>query len=351
LVIKGAEHEIETAAAQGGPELASAANQAKESLQATETRGQEYVAEVTRSQVPASVKIDANGIFAVAVLEGAESKTRALTGKEAEFNQLATQVAQLVDHLHGLRTETQAIEQSWTALNGSNPPSALISRVAGYRREALATVRAFGPRDAVAALRLRIDRAVEEYSSLQSLPAEINAVAERARSIAVDPKAIAQIADREKDARFAVDGGDLRKSKQTLEQLSALAEQLNQVYTVRIVNRANEYTRIWYNNPNHTGKIYYVIVEAITAEEAVVPVAITSEQDGSTQTVRCWAERVDLRTYEQVGDDKKDDGVIENNLFAKKERGYLDPVYLIGDKAKGGEVGKGRLNQWPHRQR
>jgi uncharacterized protein DUF6384 len=39
--------------------------------------------------------------------------------------------------------------------------------------------------------------------------------------------------------------------------------------------------------------------------------------------------RVDPTTFDAVRRDKLDDGIIENNRFGVKQRGYLKPQYLM----------------------
>ena len=145
----------------------------------------------------------------------------------------------------------------------------------------------------------------------------------------------------------SVERGEPASARLQLERLQELVRQLDIGYALKIVNRGNEYSRIWYNNANRTGKLYYVIVEAVGSNGQAIPMQITSEQDGSTRLVNCWAERVDEATYEAVGADKKDDGVIQHDIFGIKERGYLSPRYLMGTKINGDDPGKGRLNRWP----
>jgi hypothetical protein len=84
---------------------------------------------------------------------------------------------------------------------------------------------------------------------------------------------------------------------------------------------------------------YYVIVDAVTprGERAALP--ITSEEDGTTRTVTQWGLRVDNALYEKIRRDKLDDGIIQNNRFGVKERGYLTPHYLMPTTG-------GAITQW-----
>jgi hypothetical protein len=72
-----------------------------------------------------------------------------------------------------------------------------------------------------------------------------------------------------------------------------------------------------------------LVVEAITPQGKRLTMPITSEENGKIYEVQQWGLRVDESLYDKVRQDKLDDGIIENNLFGIKERGYLTPRYLM----------------------
>ena len=47
------------------------------------------------------------------------------------------------------------------------------------------------------------------------------------------------------------------------------------------------------------------------------------------ETVSTWGVRVDETTFQRIAADKQDDGIIQNNVFGRKKKGYLAPEYLI----------------------
>ncbi len=82
--------------------------------------------------------------------------------------------------------------------------------------------------------------------------------------------------------------------------------------------------------PNRPGvQNYYLVVEAVTPQGKRLTVPITSEENGKTYTVQQWGLRVDESLYDKIRQDKLDDGIIQNNRFGMKERGYLTPRYLM----------------------
>jgi hypothetical protein len=74
---------------------------------------------------------------------------------------------------------------------------------------------------------------------------------------------------------------------------------------------------------------YYVIVEAVTPQGKRLTVPITSEENGRVYNVQQWGLRVDESLYDKIRQDKLDDGIIQNNRFGLKQRGYLPPQYLM----------------------
>ena len=132
------------------------------------------------------------------------------------------------------------------------------------------------------------------------------------------------------DAMTALARGDVAAAQYGYALLQQLYDQLVQEYQLRIVSREGVRSGVWrvpQNNPN--ARNYYVIVEAVTADGKRLAVPVTSEEGGKTHTVKQWGLRVKKSVFEQIKRDKMDDGIINNNVFGLKKRGYLQPRYLI----------------------
>lgn len=113
-----------------------------------------------------------------------------------------------------------------------------------------------------------------------------------------------------------------------IERLDHLRNALEQEYTVRIVNRPGERSGIWrIPDINQAAKNYYVIVEAVNGTGDRLTVPIENEESGKVELVSSWGLRVDEGTFDAVKRDKQDDGIIENDRFGFKRRGYLRPDY------------------------
>ena len=124
--------------------------------------------------------------------------------------------------------------------------------------------------------------------------------------------------------------GDSDAAQRALAELSDLRAALEQTYTLQIVNRPEQKSAIWrVPELNPSARNYYVVVEAIGPGGEKLKVNVTNEETGQTESVDIWALRVDERVYNQIGADKQDDGIIQNNRFGEKRRGYLKPEYAF----------------------
>lgn len=253
-------------------------------------------------------------------------------------------------HLGELRSERAVLAAAWRRLDhpGLTPALHAVGEQA-YAR-GLAVVTAFGPASEVHAAAARLQTLADTETELSALPGRIRAAAAEARAASSDPQANAAIAAAERGGLAAAASANPRRAESSLAELRAITAELNATYVLRIVNRPREYTRLWrYPNGRPTVKNYYVVVEAVAPDGSLVPTPIRSEEDNSVATVTKWAERVDERTYDAVGRDKQDDGIVQDNVFAEKEKGRLAPTYRLGAKARGADVESGRIYRWEYR--
>ncbi len=121
---------------------------------------------------------------------------------------------------------------------------------------------------------------------------------------------------------------DPEAAKAALARLERLRDSLDREYTIRIVNRPDEPSGVWrVPDVNQSAKNFYVIVEAVDPAGERLEVTVQDEETGTTERVRTWGLRVDEATFDAVRRDKQDDGIIENDRFGYKRRGYLKPEY------------------------
>ena len=114
---------------------------------------------------------------------------------------------------------------------------------------------------------------------------------------------------------------------------------LQQSYRLRIVNETNADTGVWrVPDLNSQARSYYLIVEPIDAQGRPVEVAVLNEETGTVQHVKRYGMRVSAGTWNAVADDKRDDGIIQNNVFGEKREGALEPEYFF--PTTGGSITK-----------
>ena len=68
---------------------------------------------------------------------------------------------------------------------------------------------------------------------------------------------------------------------------------------------------------------HYLRVRAVAPDGTRVPVVVRNEEYGTTAEVTEWAERVPKEVYDRVGADKKDNGIIDDDDFGFKRRGFV----------------------------
>ena len=140
-------------------------------------------------------------------------------------------------------------------------------------------------------------------------------------------KAAAQILA---DGKAALARGDLPAARKSITDMEALRDELRAVYVLRIINRRGEASGVWRRPPkNPEGRNDYLIVEAVTPDGTVLPRKIMNEETGELTKVDKWGVRVSRQIYERVAAEKRQTGIIESNVVAKKERGQLDLDYVI----------------------
>ena len=134
--------------------------------------------------------------------------------------------------------------------------------------------------------------------------------------------------------------GNRPAAQRAVAELTALRDTLRQEYVLRIVNRANEQSAFWtFPEINTDATNYYLVVEALDADDRPLSLPIRNEETGATETVSIWGVRVPEAVYDAVVADKRDDGIIQNNEIGRKSYGFLDVNYNV-------PVSGGAVTQW-----
>ncbi|WP_114011638.1 DUF6384 family protein [Cohaesibacter intestini] len=174
----------------------------------------------------------------------------------------------------------------------------------------------------------------------QTLPAEIANAVKVAMAEAQTEAARKRVEQLQLDAQAALARSDAVAAKGALATLDSVRSMLVQSYDLRIVTGANERSGV-YRIPdvNSGARNYYLIVEAVASDGALLSFPILNEETNKSEIVKKWGVRVPQATYNAVRDDKVDDGIVQKNILATKPRGALEPNYAM-------HVSGGAITNW-----
>ena len=223
-------------------------------------------------------------------------------------------------------------EELIESANGLNQ-QANISREDFSGREAKAGKKLKNQQSLVAELDETLTQArayLADIDSLKIFPGQLSQLHEAAVAIAKEKRAGTLANQHFKSGMSALRGGQIADAEAALSELKRLNSQLLQSYSLQVVSRDGEQSGVWRvpeRNPN--ARNYYLIVEALGRDGKPLALTITNEEDGSRVQAQKWGLRVNERDYQRVAADKRDDGIIQGRRIGEKQRGYLDPEYLV----------------------
>jgi hypothetical protein len=178
-----------------------------------------------------------------------------------------------------------------------------------------------------------LESAQAAIGSIRSLGAELNdleALRAEALKAAREKGAPEKIDALYNNALSAVKSGDLQTAKTARNALQYTRDMLGQEYTLQIVSRPGTPSGVWrYPVDSNTARNYYLIVEAVSPSGQRLKLPITSEEDGRVRALSEWGLRVEPQVYEQVRQDKQQDGIVNRKTVGFKKRGFLTPEYSI----------------------
>lgn len=188
-------------------------------------------------------------------------------------------------------------------------------------------------------VKLPADRRVAnlEVELSETIPSDLRTLSQQVIDLAVDPAVDGMARSVAADGLAAAAAGNAEQARAAVANLQGTLTELQLTYEVTIIADQNADPGIWrVPNANDGVRNYYLIVEAIGTNGRPIPRAITSEEDGTTETVTRWGVRVSEATWNRVADDLDADGIIQNDLVGEKERGLLGETWLM--PVLGGEI-------------
>ena len=161
-----------------------------------------------------------------------------------------------------------------------------------------------------------------------------NDMLDRVRAVARDASVTQELERLAGELDVARKQFDVKSLAELGQHITGLLGQLNEAYEVHIVSGPSDKSGIDRYFEDEQGQRlsgYYVIVAARDADGQPVTRSIRNAETGQFEQVQRWAERVPKEVYDRIKSDKKADGVLDETLFAVKQRGFqLDEIKLVG---------------------
>jgi hypothetical protein len=171
----------------------------------------------------------------------------------------------------------------------------------------------------------------------QDLPRDLRAAAGAARVETKDAAILAQVDGLERDGNAALAREDVAGARASIAALDGLRSRLVSTYVLNVVSGENDTSGVWRVSQDNPGaRNFYLIVEAVQPDGQRAQVTIVNEENGRSETVSRWGVRVPEAFFNEIRQDKLDNGIIEKNPIGEKLRGELEPRY--GFAKEGGAI-------------
>ena len=182
----------------------------------------------------------------------------------------------------------------------------------------------------VAALAFQFFVRGPELRAIEALPADLQSTYQSIVATTRDTEALSDARGFLAAGEAAVARREYDVARGAVADLRSLEAQLELQYELEVVSRPGElsgFERVPDDNPG--AQNFYLVVEAIAPNGAALRLPIRNEETQRTDNVSKWGLRVDEETFRRVAADKRDDGIIQNNVVGAKRRGALAPEYSI----------------------
>lgn len=169
-----------------------------------------------------------------------------------------------------------------------------------------------------------------ELRAIAALPADLATAYSNVADFAEDPVAVREANELLQAGKAALARSDHDAAREAVADLGELRQALAREYELRVVSRPGELSGVWrVPDINPESLNYYLIVEPVAPDGSRLTVPVRNEEDGRIERVSRFGLRVDEATFQRVARDKRDDGIIQQNVVGVKRRGELDPEYRV----------------------
>ncbi|MCX6709450.1 MAG: DUF6384 family protein [Candidatus Woesearchaeota archaeon] len=248
-----------------------------------------------------------------------KDKAAAIIGTQQQLVNNKTSLEQLIKEIRNLKpNETFSKQAEFAYTNGiSSIEKRQLSEAVKYTNELSG-----------------LESAINKFSEL-TIKAEQNYAS--IKEIAVEQLAKDKGQTLYSEAGQYIKTSDVKKLEETVNKILELDQTLKEEYTLIITGG------VWrYKNSNTSIKNYYLLMHAQDSKGNELTMNITNEETGKTKKVTEWGERVPKGAYDAVGEDDSDNGIIDNNIFGIKKKGFITEEiimrYLGKSLEKSGEI-------------
>jgi len=172
----------------------------------------------------------------------------------------------------------------------------------------------------------------QDIVSFSSLTGDIERLYSNIKAVAKEDEAKVKGEKVYQEAKQFAQAVDVAKLRQSVAQLEELDVVLNEEYNLIIVGgdiRAGMGYNLRDVERNPELGIYCLLVEARDPRGKAISTTIFDEDKKGKVNVLQHGESVELSTFERVKGDKNDNDVIDNSLFGRKEKGYLNEKIIF----------------------
>ena len=230
------------------------------------------------------------------------------------------------------KRQTQQLDEVWQQFQATKKSESLTRAGDRLYQQAKRDLEA-GKSDGVASV-------ISQLSSLAQIPDQLTTLRSGILKESREKAATAKTDRLYQDAMAALDRGDVPSAQNATRSLQALHRQLKAEYILQVVSQPDTPSGVWrYPQNNSKARNYYIIVQAVTSDGKRMALPVTNEEDSKTQTVEMWGIRVSESVFNQIRQDKMDNGIIDKNRFGIKRRGLLTPEYQY-------PVAGGAITKW-----
>lgn len=159
---------------------------------------------------------------------------------------------------------------------------------------------------------------IELNARFGALNADVDRLHAAVLSAAIEDLALARAAELGRVAEAQVAARDVDGLGETMRGYDELYGVLTSEYRLVITGG------VWrHDNRDSRIRNNYLLVEALDPDGRPVPLTVRNEETGATERVATWGERVPRDVYDRVAADKQDNGIVDEDHFGLKRRGFV----------------------------